>query len=138
MNKDCREFGGVMLGKLKSVCIGNVMKLVKLVKNLVNCCNLPNLSKFSLLSLNTAMPLKLFWYIDNLFRIHMKFTELIYRNYWTRKVPDCILCRYARLSQAQPDTRGWTAFWGEFFVKMVFTPGKTLTSTSRPYTSCVH
>ena len=89
-------------------------------------------------SLNTAMPLKLFWYIDNLFRIHMKFTELIYRNYWTRKVPDCILCRYARLSQAQPDTRGWTAFWGEFFVKMVFTPGKTLTSTSRPYTSCVH
>ena len=31
---------------MKSVCIGNLMKLVKLMKNLANCCNLPNLSKF--------------------------------------------------------------------------------------------
>ena len=32
VNKDCRKFGGKNFGKLKSICIGNVMEIVKIGK----------------------------------------------------------------------------------------------------------
>ena len=31
-NKDCRKFGRKSFGKLKSICIGNVMEIVKIDK----------------------------------------------------------------------------------------------------------
>ena len=45
VNKDCRKFGGKNFGKLKYICIGDVMDRVKIGKNLENCCNSPNSPK---------------------------------------------------------------------------------------------